>query len=58
MREVSGGIVDDKVQHCDIEAPSAGLALHERFARYVPPFWDPRALAAFVNRYGTRCRGS
>lgn len=37
-----------------VEAPRAGrLALREDVARDVPQLWDPAALAAFIDRYGT-----
>ena len=37
-----------------VEAPRAGrLALREEVARDVPCSWDPAALAAFVEKYGT-----
>ncbi|KAF0926231.1 hypothetical protein E2562_022060 [Oryza meyeriana var. granulata] len=36
-----------------VEAPRAHLALLDRVKRDVPPFWDPAALAEFIDKYGT-----
>ncbi|KAK3134870.1 hypothetical protein QOZ80_5BG0411820 [Eleusine coracana subsp. coracana] len=36
-----------------VEAARAQLALRERVKQDVPTFWDPRALAEFIDKYGT-----
>lgn len=36
-----------------VEAVRAQLALRDRVRDDVPPFWDPRALAEFIDKYGT-----
>ncbi|KAL6618810.1 hypothetical protein ACP70R_033949 [Stipagrostis hirtigluma subsp. patula] len=36
-----------------VEAVRSHLALQDRVRRDLPPFWDPKALAEFIDRYGT-----
>ncbi|KAJ1264021.1 hypothetical protein BS78_09G231100 [Paspalum vaginatum] len=36
-----------------VEAVRAHLALRDRVKHDVPPFWDPQALAEFIDKYGT-----
>ncbi|KAL6848965.1 hypothetical protein ACP4OV_021548 [Aristida adscensionis] len=41
------------VELYSVEAARASLALQGRVRRDLPPQWDPKALAEFIDRYGT-----
>ncbi|TVU00563.1 hypothetical protein EJB05_54026, partial [Eragrostis curvula] len=41
------------VELYSVQAVRAQLALQDRVKRDVPPFWDPPALAEFIDKYGT-----